>query len=59
MAIKEETEESRRIRAVVVSMSKENPRPHRMKLEVYGEVLLRIQDSNYEEANFPDFDDQL
>ncbi|CAH2076587.1 unnamed protein product [Thlaspi arvense] len=59
MAIKEETEESCGSRAVAASVSKENPRQHRMKLEVYGEVLQRIQESNYEEANFPDFDDQL
>ncbi|CAH2046252.1 unnamed protein product, partial [Thlaspi arvense] len=55
----EETEESCGSRAVVASVSKENPRQHRMKLDVYGEVLQRIQDSSYREANFPDFDDQL
>ncbi|EOA19243.1 hypothetical protein CARUB_v100064731mg, partial [Capsella rubella] len=59
MAIKEETEESCGSRAVVASVSKENPRQHRMKLEVYGEVLQRIQEFNYEEAHFPGFDDQL
>ncbi|KAL0798488.1 hypothetical protein Bca101_053663 [Brassica carinata] len=63
MAIKDETEESCGSRAVVAaaaaSVTKENPRQHRMKLEVYGDVLQRIQESNYEEANFPDFDDQL
>ncbi|XP_019089454.1 PREDICTED: serine/threonine-protein kinase STY17-like [Camelina sativa] len=59
MAIKDETEESCGSRAVVASVSKENPRQHRMKLEVYGEVLQRIQEFNYEEANFPGFDDQL
>ncbi|XVF62251.1 hypothetical protein PTKIN_Ptkin08bG0202400 [Pterospermum kingtungense] len=35
------------------------PRHHRQKLDVYNEVLKRIQVSNYEEANFPGFDDQL
>ncbi|KAL1215601.1 Serine/threonine-protein kinase STY17 [Cardamine amara subsp. amara] len=59
MAIKEETEESCGSRAVVASISKESPRQHRMKLEVYGDVLQRIQESNYEEANFSGFDDQL
>ncbi|KAG7540226.1 Serine-threonine/tyrosine-protein kinase catalytic domain [Arabidopsis thaliana x Arabidopsis arenosa] len=59
MAIKEETEESCGSRAVVASITKESPRQHRMKLEVYGEVLQRIQESNYEEANFPGFDDHL
>lgn len=36
-----------------------HPRQHRQKLEVYNEVLRRIQDSNFEEANLPGFDDQL
>lgn len=58
MAIKDETEESCGSRAVV-SVTKENPRQQRMKLEVYGDVLQRIQESNYEEANLPDFDDHL
>ncbi|KAI5588327.1 hypothetical protein POPTR_005G106200v4 [Populus trichocarpa] len=31
----------------------------RQKLEVYNEVLKRIQDSNFEEANVPGFDDHL
>ncbi|KAL9393858.1 hypothetical protein Peur_013143 [Populus x canadensis] len=31
----------------------------RQKLEVYNEVLKRIQDSNFEEANAPGFDDHL
>ncbi|KAH0973152.1 hypothetical protein GBA52_025308 [Prunus armeniaca] len=35
------------------------PRYQRDKLEVYNEVLRRIQQSNFEEANLPGFDDQL
>ncbi|CAN8257763.1 unnamed protein product [Cochlearia groenlandica] len=46
-------------RAVVASPSQENPRQYRMKLDVYGEVLQRLQESNYEEANLPAFEDQL
>ncbi|KAF3561067.1 hypothetical protein DY000_02012011 [Brassica cretica] len=46
-------------RAVVASPSKENPRHSRMKLDVYGEILQRLQESNYEEAALPDFEDQL
>ncbi|XP_019421295.1 PREDICTED: serine/threonine-protein kinase STY17-like isoform X1 [Lupinus angustifolius] len=34
-------------------------RHHRQKLEVYNEVLRRIQDSDCEEARVPGFDDQL
>lgn len=44
---------------VAESLSQSNPRHHRQKLEVYNEVLRRIQESNYEEANLPGFDDQL
>ncbi|GLT30285.1 hypothetical protein SLA2020_050920 [Shorea laevis] len=40
------------------SIAQANPR-HRQKLEVYHEVLRRIQEFNYEEANLPGFDDQL
>lgn len=36
-----------------------NPRHHRQKLEVYNEVLRRIQDSDCEDALVPGFDDQL
>nr|WIL59881.1 nodulation protein [Melilotus officinalis] len=36
-----------------------NPRHHRQKLEVYNEVLRRIQDSDCEDAHVPGFDDQL
>ncbi|KAI9109712.1 hypothetical protein K1719_019342 [Acacia pycnantha] len=36
-----------------------HPRHHRKKLEVYNEVLRRIQESNCEDANVPGFDDQL
>ncbi|XP_028783303.1 serine/threonine-protein kinase STY8-like [Neltuma alba] len=42
-----------------VQSQKAHPRHHSQKLEVYNEVLRRIQESNYEEANIPDFDDQL
>lgn len=44
---------------VVESLSLVNPRQHRQKFEVYSEVLRRIQDLNYDEANLPGFDDQL
>ncbi|XP_022775462.1 serine/threonine-protein kinase STY17-like isoform X2 [Durio zibethinus] len=57
MPIEEDTE-SCGSRAVD-SMAHVNPRHHRQKLDVYNEVLKRIQDSNYEEANLPGFDDQL
>lgn len=46
-------------RAVVATPSQENPRHYRMKLDVYGEILQRLQESNYEEATLPDFEDQL
>ncbi|KAL1315993.1 serine/threonine-protein kinase STY17 [Arachis duranensis] len=46
-------------RAVQSSSSHAHPRHHRQKLEVYNEVLRRIQDSNSDEANVPGFDDQL
>lgn len=39
--------------------SQAQPRHYRQKLEVYNEVLRRIQESNFEEANLPGFDDQL
>ncbi|XWS42198.1 hypothetical protein CRYUN_Cryun17cG0147600 [Craigia yunnanensis] len=57
MAIEEDTE-SCGSRAVD-SLAHVNPRHHRQKLDAYNEVLKRIQESNYEEANLPDFDDQL
>lgn len=57
MAIEEDTE-SCGSRAVD-SLAHLNPRHHRQKLDVYNEVLKRIQESNYEEANLPGFDDQL
>ncbi|KAL4367867.1 hypothetical protein GQ457_05G012020 [Hibiscus cannabinus] len=57
MAIEEDTE-SCGSRAVD-SLAHVNPRHHRQKLDVYSEVLKRIQESNYEEANLPGFDDQL
>jgi hypothetical protein len=41
------------------SNSGNNPRHHRQKLEVYNEVLRRIQESNFGEAILPGFDDQL
>ncbi|KAF3542727.1 hypothetical protein DY000_02005513 [Brassica cretica] len=46
-------------RAVVASPSQENPRHYRMKLDVYGEILQRLQESKYEEDTLPDFEDQL
>lgn len=57
MAIEEELEScgSR----VVESLSQVNPRQQRHKFEVYNEVLRRIQDLNYDEANLPGFDDHL
>jgi hypothetical protein len=58
MTIKDESE-SCGSRAVVASPSQENPRHYRMKLDVYSEVLQRLQESNYEEATLPDFEDQL
>ncbi|KAH0867308.1 hypothetical protein HID58_074330 [Brassica napus] len=51
--------ESSGSRAVVASPSHENPRHYRMKLDVFGEVLQRLQESSYEEASLPDFEDQL
>lgn len=57
MAIEEDIE-SCGSRACVQS-PQAHPRQHRKKLEVYNEVLRRIQESNFEEANVPGFDDQL
>ena len=57
MAIEEDIE-SCGSRAVE-GLSQVNPRHHRQKLEVYSELLKRIQGSNYEEADLPGFDDQL
>ncbi|XP_068468646.1 serine/threonine-protein kinase STY17 isoform X2 [Phaseolus vulgaris] len=45
-------------RAVQLSHAS-HPRHQRQKLEVYNEVLRRIQDSDCEEAHVPGFDDQL
>ncbi|XP_050127803.1 serine/threonine-protein kinase STY17-like isoform X2 [Malus sylvestris] len=56
MAIDEDVE-SCGSRAALSSQAQ--PRHHRQKLEVYNEVLRRIQDYNFEEANLPGFDDQL
>uniref|UniRef100_A0A7N0UGI1 non-specific serine/threonine protein kinase n=1 Tax=Kalanchoe fedtschenkoi TaxID=63787 RepID=A0A7N0UGI1_KALFE len=42
-----------------VGSSAKQPRHHRQKLEAYHEVLRRVQEWNYEEANLPGFDDQL
>lgn len=57
MAIEEDVEScgSR----VAVSQSLPNPRHHRYKFEVYSEVLRRLQDLNFEEANRTDFDNEL
>ncbi|XP_022145347.1 serine/threonine-protein kinase STY17-like isoform X2 [Momordica charantia] len=41
------------------SSSHANPRHHRHKFQVYSEVLRRIQDSDFREANLPGFDHQL
>ncbi|XVE87494.1 hypothetical protein DITRI_Ditri18aG0122200 [Diplodiscus trichospermus] len=57
MAIEEDTE-SCGSRALD-SVAHLNPRHHRQKLDVYNELLNRIQECNYEEANLPGFDDQL
>ncbi|CAF1925955.1 unnamed protein product [Brassica napus] len=54
-----EESESSGSRAVVASPSQENPRHYRMKLDVLGEVLQRLQESSYEEAALPDFEDRL
>ncbi|XP_065855493.1 serine/threonine-protein kinase STY17 [Euphorbia lathyris] len=57
MAIEEDVE-SCGSRAVE-SYSQSNPRHHTQKLEVYNEVLRRIQELNIGDANLPGFDDQL
>ena len=61
MAVEEEDVESCGSRAVESYSAIANPssRHHhqRQKLEVYNEVLKRIQDSNFEETNLPGFDD--
>lgn len=61
MAIEEEDVESCGSRAVFsLSQAHQPPSRHqRQKLEVYNEVLRRIQDKNYQEAALPDFEDQL
>jgi hypothetical protein len=64
MAVEEEEDvESCGSRAVESYSAIANPpsRHHhqRQKLEVYNEVLKRIQDSNFEETNLPGFDDNL
>ncbi|KAK2656908.1 hypothetical protein Ddye_009960 [Dipteronia dyeriana] len=58
MAIEEDLE-SCGSRAVESLSPAAHPRHQRQKFEVYSEVLLRIQDFNYEEAALPGFDDQL
>ncbi|WCJ32739.1 ACT-like protein tyrosine kinase family protein [Euphorbia peplus] len=57
MAIEEDVE-SCGSRAVD-SYTQPNSRHHTQKLEVYNEVLRRIRDFNFEDANLPGFDDQL
>ncbi|KAM0972128.1 hypothetical protein TB2_019505 [Malus domestica] len=42
-----------------VLLSQAQPRHHWQKPEINNEVLRRIQESNFEEANLPGFDDQL
>ncbi|KAF7809614.1 serine/threonine-protein kinase STY17 isoform X1 [Senna tora] len=56
MMIQEDTESSA---SGVMQLKKVPPRQNRQKLEVYNEVLRRVQESDYEEANVPGFDDQL
>ncbi|KAH7519869.1 hypothetical protein FEM48_Zijuj08G0083000 [Ziziphus jujuba var. spinosa] len=56
MAIEEEVESCG---SRAVSSSQGQTRHHRQKLDVYNEVLHRIQESNFEEASLPGFDDQL
>ncbi|CAN8271244.1 unnamed protein product [Cochlearia groenlandica] len=58
MTIKDEPE-SCGSKPFVASSSQENPRQYRMKLDVYGEVLQRLQESNYEEASLPGFEEKL
>ncbi|XP_040370867.1 serine/threonine-protein kinase STY17 isoform X2 [Rosa chinensis] len=58
MAIDEDLE-SCGSRAAAAFSSQAQPRHQRQKLEVYNEVLRRIQEYNYEEASLPGFDDQL
>ncbi|XP_010266926.1 PREDICTED: serine/threonine-protein kinase STY46 isoform X2 [Nelumbo nucifera] len=42
-----------------VDSSPTHPRQQRQKLEVYNEVLRRLRESNNEEANAPNFEDEL
>ena len=55
----EEDVESCGSRATNSSSPHATSRHHRQKLEVYTEVLRRIQESNFHEANLPGFDDEL
>lgn len=55
----EDDSESIGSRAVDSSATQSNPREHHQKLEVYNEVLHRLQELNSEDANLPGFDDQL
>ncbi|KAK6237272.1 hypothetical protein QUC31_002741 [Theobroma cacao] len=57
MAIEEDTESCGSI--AVDSLAHANPRHQRQKLDVYNEVLKRIEESKYEEANLPGFDNRL
>lgn len=60
MAIEEEEEVESCGSRVFSSQPQPQPPLHqRQKLEMYNEVLRRIQDSNWEEATLPDFDDHL
>lgn len=58
MAIEEDLE-SCGSRAIQSTSQAVQPRHHWQKLEVYNEVLRRIQESNFDEASLPGFDDQL
>ncbi|OMO83444.1 hypothetical protein COLO4_22506 [Corchorus olitorius] len=59
MAIEDDTESCGSRAVDSQSLAHVNPRQQRQKLDVYSDVLMRIQESNYEEANLPGFDDQL
>ncbi|GMY11148.1 serine/threonine-protein kinase STY17 [Fagus crenata] len=60
MAIEEDNESCGSRPVVLVQSPQGNSsRHHKQKLEVYNDVLSRIQDLNCEEANLLGFDDQL
>lgn len=55
----EDEAESCGSRPVADPQAQQNPREQNQKLEVYNEVLQRLQQSNCEEAHLPGFDDEL